>query len=229
MLTLVLNPIEEYSSAHSTRESKLLEDLRNETLLKTKKPNFMIGHPLGAFLKLLVKVSCAKRILEIGTFTGYSALSMASGLPEDGELITLDIDPYTQDIAKYYFYLSPHGKKIKPVLGNALESLKSIYGLFDMVFIDADKPNYINYWELCVPKVKTSGLILADNVLWSGRVLNPKNENDIALDSFNKHVLSDNRVEVVMLTIRDGLTLAYKAPPYKLAISELAQPSLTQA
>lgn len=210
MLTLVLNPIEEYSASHSTRESKLLEDLRNETFLKTKNPNFMIGHPLGAFLKLLVQISGAKRILEIGTFTGYSAISMASGLQEDGELITLDVDPYTQDIAKYYFYKSPHSNKIKPVLGNALETLKSIDGSFDIVFIDADKQNYINYWDLCVPKVKAGGLILADNVLWSGRVLNPKSENDIALDAFNKHVLSDTRVEVVMLTIRDGLSIAYK-------------------
>jgi caffeoyl-CoA O-methyltransferase len=210
MLTLVLNPIEEYTHAHSTKEPKLLSELSKQTFYETGLVNMSIGHTEGAFLRLLVKISGAKRVLDIGTFAGYSALMMAEGLPEDGELITLDNDPKITEIAKYFFSLSPHGKKIKLILGDANETIKDLEGTFDVVFIDADKESYINYWELGIPKVKSGGLIVADNVLWSGRVLNPKSENDFALNAFNKHVLTDERVEVVMLTIRDGVTVAYK-------------------
>lgn len=210
MLTLVLNSIEEYSSSHSSKESKLLQDLTKATFTKTRKVNFLVGHTQGALLKLLVKISNTKRILEIGTFTGYSALAMAEGLSENGELTTLEIDTELAEIAKKYFSQSPHGKKINLIIGNALETIKPLEGKFDLIFIDADKINYINYWELCVPKVKNGGLIIADNVLWKGHVLYPKDENDFALDAFNKHILSDSRVEIVMLTIRDGLTIAYK-------------------
>jgi len=210
MLTLVLNPIEEYTHAHSTREPKILSELFKQTFYETGLVNMSIGHTEGLFLKFLVKISGAKRILEIGTFTGYSALAMAEGLGDDGKLITLDIDSKVVDIAKQFFLFTPHRKKIEFIIGDANETIKNLAGSFDLVFIDADKESYINYWELCLPKVKTGGLILADNVLWSGRVLNPKSENDFALNAFNKHVLTDNRVEVVMLTIRDGVTIAYK-------------------
>ena len=210
MLTLVMDNIEFYACAHTTNESPELRELFKETVNKTKLPNLLIGHLQGEFLKFLIKITKAKRILEIGTFTGYSALAMAEALPDDGEIITLDINPQTTDIARLHWGNSPHGNKIKLVLGKALDTLKNIDGFFDMIFIDADKVNYPNYWEACVPLVKSGGCILADNVLWQGRVLNPKDENSIALDSFNKIVLSDKRVESVMLTIRDGLTLAYK-------------------
>ena len=135
---------------------------------------------------------------------------MAEGLPDDGKLITCDIDPETTQIAKKYWSRSPHGKKIELKLGPALETLKTIEGLFDLVFIDADKVNYINYWELCLPKIRRGGLLVVDNVLWSGSVLNPEDETERAIDEFNNHVYNDKRVEVVMLPIRDGVTLAWK-------------------
>ncbi len=210
MLTLVMDTIEFYACAHTTNESNYLRELFKETVSKTKMPNMSVGHLQGAFLKFLVKATKAKKILEIGTFTGYSALAMAEALPEDGEIITLDINPRTTDIARLHWNSNPSGKKIKLILGKALDSLKNIHDEFDMIFIDADKINYPNYWEACVPMVKSGGCIVADNVLWRGRVLNPKDEESFALDSFNKIVLSDKRVETVMLTIRDGLTLAYK-------------------
>ncbi|MBI3590926.1 MAG: class I SAM-dependent methyltransferase [Candidatus Melainabacteria bacterium] len=210
MLSFVMGPVEGYALAHTKNESPILHELYKETFAKTKIPHMQVGHRVGALLRLLVRITNSKRVLEIGTFTGYSALVMAEGLPDDGELITLDIDKETTDIAMSYWARSPHGNKIKLILGPALETLNNIDGLFDFVFIDADKVNYTNYWEACLPKIRKGGLIVADNVLWSGRVLNPKDENSIALDSFNKQVLSDSRVEAVMLIIRDGLTLAMK-------------------
>lgn len=210
MLTLVLDTIENYALAHTSSESQVLRALSKETLTKYRLPQMSIGHIEGAFLRFLVKITKAKNILEIGTFTGYSALAMAEGLPDDGELITLDINPKTTDTGRLYWDKSIHGKKIKLIIGPAQETLKKLQGPFDIVFIDADKVNYIDYWEECLPKVRSGGCIIADNVLWQGRVLNPKDDNSFALDAFNKYVLSDIRVEVVMLTIRDGLTLAYK-------------------
>lgn len=209
-LTLVKEEIENYAKKHSMPESQLLRELFKETYEKTKIPQMIVGHLQGAFLKLLVKLVSGKRVLEIGTFTGYSALAMASGLEDGGELITCDVDDEVVNIAKKYWKQSPHGKKIKFILGNALETLQKLSGLFDLVFIDADKVNYVNYWDLCVPKVTKGGLIVVDNVLWGGRVLNPKEEEDFAIDKFNKYVVSDSRVEVVMLPVRDGITIAYK-------------------
>ena len=210
MLTLVLDTIETYACAHTSNESNLLRSLFKESFSKTRTPDMMVGHIEGAFLKFLVRLTKARKILEIGTFTGYSALAMAEGMPDDGSILTLDIDPKNTEIAKSYWSQSPHGKKIKLILGEAMETLKTINEEFDIVFIDADKINYLNYWKECIPKVKSGGCILADNVLWKGYVLNPRDEESRALDSFNKYILSDSRVEAVMLTIRDGLTLAYK-------------------
>lgn len=210
MITLVPETIEEYASIHSTKESKLLSELAKETYAKVELPQQQVGHLEGAFLKMLVRITCAKRILEIGTFTGYSALAMSEGLLDNGEIITLDIDPKATEIAKNYWAKSPHGKKIKLLLGDALKSLKTFQGPFDLVFIDAHKPDYIKYWEECMPKVKKGGLFVVDNVLWSGRVLEPKDESDIAINLFNNHVKNDKRVEAVMLTVRDGLLLAWK-------------------
>jgi len=125
-------------------------------------------------------------------------------------LITCDIDQEATEIAKKYWSRSPHGKKIELRLGYALETLKTIEGVFDVVFIDADKENYINYWELCIPKTRSGGLLVVDNVLWSGGALDPKDETDRAIAEFNEHVSNDKRVEVVMLPIRDGVSLAWK-------------------
>ena len=210
MISIVDEKIEDYAVRHSTPESKLFQSLVKKTCAETSLPQMQVGHLEGSFLGLLAKISGAKRILEIRTFTGYSALAMAGGLPAGGHLITCDIDPENTQIARETWAQSPHGKKIELKIGPAAETIQKLKGLFDMVFIDADKTNYIRYWELCMPKVRKGGLILADNVLWSGRVLNPKEESDHAIVKFNRHVLKDKRAEVLMLPVRDGITLAYK-------------------
>jgi caffeoyl-CoA O-methyltransferase len=143
-------------------------------------------------------------------FTGYSGLMMAEGLPEDGELITCDVDPKAEAMAKRYFAQSPHGKKIHVRIGPALETIKTLKGPIDMVFIDADKENYSNYYDAVLPLLRKGGLLVADNVLWSGKVLNPKEPTDLAIVAFNDKVARDTRVEKVLLTVRDGMMLAVK-------------------
>lgn len=210
MIKIVPEVIERYCTENMTPESPLLRELVAETYARTAFPQMQVGHLEGAFLRMLVRLIRAKRVLEIGTFTGYSSLAMAEGLPADGKLITCDIDPQVTEIAKKYWSRSPHGKKIELKLGHALETLKTIEGPFDLVFIDADKENYINYWESCMPKTRSGGLLVADNVLWSGNVLDPEDRTDRAIVEFNRHVHDDERVEVVMLPVRDGITLAWK-------------------
>jgi caffeoyl-CoA O-methyltransferase len=210
MKRIVPKKIEQYCREHTNPESQLLQELDAETFAHTAFPEMEVGHLEGAFLRMLVRSLRAKRILELGTFTGYSSLVMAEGLPDDGKLITCDIDPENTKIAKKYWSRSTHGKKIELKLGPAIETVKTIEGPFDLVFIDADKENYINYWELCLPKTRRGGLLVIDNVLWSGSVLNPEDETERAIDEFNKHVCNDKRVEVVMLPIRDGVTLTWK-------------------
>lgn len=189
---------------------ELIASLVNETHQSTSAPQMMVGHIEGAFLRLLVRITRANQILEIGTFTGYSSLAMAEGLPANGKLITLDVSKQSTDIAKKYWEKSPHGSKIKSILGPALESIETLEESFDMAFIDADKANYINYYEAILPKLNQGGLIVADNTLWSGRVLQPEAKSDHALAKFNHHVLSDSRVECVLLTVRDGMMLIWK-------------------
>lgn len=210
MRGIIPQKIERYCRENTAPESKLLRELVAETYARTAYPEMQIGHLEGAFLRMLVRLVRAKRVLELGTFTGYSALVMAEALPVDGKLITCDIDPEVTELAKRYWSRSPHGNKIELKLGPALETLKAIEGPFDVVFIDADKKNYINYWEMCVPKIRSGGLLVADNVLWGGSVLEPEDETDRAIAEFNRHVYSDRRVEVVMLPVRDGMTLAWK-------------------
>src|SRR3990172_6385886 len=210
MKIIVPKKIELYCRKNTTPESQLLNELVDETYARTAFPEMQVGHLEGAFLRMLVRLIRAKRVLELGTFTGYSSLVMAQALPEDGKLITCDIDPEATEIAKRYWKRSPHGNKIELRLGHALETLRNIEGLFDLVFIDADKENYINYWELCIPKTRSGGLLVIDNVLWSGGVLEPEDETDRAIAEFNEHVSNDKRVEVVMLPIRDGVSLAWK-------------------
>ncbi len=207
----IVNPaLEAYAAQHSHPESALFRKLVRVTQARTTLPQMQVGHLEGSFLRLLVKLSRAKRVLEIGTFTGYSALAMAEGLPKGGRLITCDIDPDTTQIARAHWAHSPHGKKIELWLGPAAETVQRLKGPFDVVFIDADKEHYVRYWQLCVPKVRRGGLLLVDNVLWGGRVLHPREPSDHAIVAFNRHVAADPRVEAVMLPLRDGLTLAYK-------------------
>ena len=205
--------IEEYAFNHTSYEGNLLKRLEEETYEKLEIPQMTTGRIEARFLKLLARLVSAKRILEIGTFAGYSALSMAEALPEDGELITCEIDPEAIVFAKRYFDLSPHCKKIALLEGEALDSLKSISGPFDMAFIDADKENYSNYYEAILPMIRYGGLLAVDNVLWSGRVLDPKDKSDKAIHQFNERVIQDTRVESVLLTVRDGLNCIIKNKP----------------
>ncbi len=210
LLTLVPEAIERYAESASERESAALRALARDTHLNTARANMLVGRTEGAFLRLLVRLLDARRVLEIGTFTGYSALCMAEALPPGGRLVTLDIDPVSTRIARRHWRRSPHGHKIELHLGRALTSLKKFTGPFDLVFIDADKENYIRYWDACLHKTRKGGLLVADNVLWSGRVLRPREASDRAIRRFNEHVRRDPRVDAVMLTVRDGITLAWK-------------------
>jgi caffeoyl-CoA O-methyltransferase len=210
MIPLVPEAIQNYADAFSSPELELFKELAQETRATQKDPQMMVGHSEGLLLRLLVLLARARRVLEIGTFTGYSALAMASALPTDGELITCDVDPEATSLAQKFWARSPDGKKIHLKLAPASDTIATLQGPLDFVFIDADKPNYIKYWEAVLPLVRGGGVIVADNVLWSGRVLDPKDDSDRALAAFNAHVLRDGRVEHLMLPIRDGVTVAVK-------------------
>ena len=202
--------IEGYAFDHTSYEGDLLKQLEEETYEKLDIPQMTTGRIEARLLKMLAHLAGAKRILEIGTFAGYSALSMAEALPEEGELVTCEMDPEAIFVAKKYFGLSPHGKKIILMEGPALDSLKKVSGFFDMAFIDADKENYSNYYDAIFPLIRSGGLMAIDNVLWSGRVLDPKDNSDKAIHELNQKVVRDNRVESVMLTVRDGLNCIIK-------------------
>lgn len=209
-MELIPKAIEQYVSAHSQPEDDLREALIEETQRGTALPQMQSGQVEGLFLKFMVQALGAKRVLEIGTFTGFSALMMAEGLPEDGKLITCDVDEEATAIAKRFWAKHPAGAKIELRLGPALDTIASLDETFDFAFIDADKENYTNYWEAVLPKVRQGGFVAVDNVLWDGRVLEPKESSDLAIAAFNRHAVQDPRVEVVMITIRDGVTLARK-------------------
>ena len=212
MKTIVPQKIEGYCLHHTTACDKLLRELENYTQRYCADAQMLIGPHEGALLAMLVRLTGARRILEIGCFTGYSALCMAEALPRNGRLTTCEIKPEHAEIAQSFFGRSPHGRKIKLRLGPALETLAGLPGSasFDFVFLDADKENYVNYYEAVLPRLRPGGLIVADNVLWSGRVLAPKKKTDRAVVAFNKHVRRDPRVECVMLPVRDGVSLIRK-------------------
>jgi len=202
--------IEEYSERHTRELSDLHQRLWQETHEKTSSPGMMVGTIEGALLRLLVRLTAAKRVLEIGMFTGYSALAMAEALPEDGQLITCDVNPGTSEIARRYFASSPHGYKIEIKLGPATETLKNLQGPFDLCFIDADKQGYGAYYDACIDLVRRGGLIVLDNMLQSGRVLNPADPASRIIAALNDRIQRDQRVENVLLPIRDGIMLAYR-------------------
>lgn len=212
MLRLVDEAIENYAYQHATEESELFQRLREETYAEMEYPQMQVGRIEGNFLKMLVRLTGARRILELGMFTGYSALMMAEGLSDDGRIITCDVNPKAEAVARRYFSESGLGNKIEIRMGPALETIKTLEGPIDMVFIDADKQNYSNYYEAVLPLLKSGGLIVADNVLWSGRVLAPSDDDTRAIVAFNDLVQADPRVENVMLTVRDGMTLIWKKP-----------------
>ncbi len=212
MKAIVPRNIEEYCLHHTAVPNKLQRELEKYTQRHLADAQMLIGSYEGALLAMLVRLTGAWRILEIGTFTGYSALCMAQALPKDGKLITCEIKPEHADVARAFFSRSPHGRKIKLRFGPALKTLADLpaSAKFDFVFLDADKENYVNYYETVLPRLRPGGLIVADNVLWSGRVLAPKKKTDRAIVAFNKHVHRDPRVECVMLPVRDGVSLIRK-------------------
>jgi len=202
--------LEQYAAEHSTQPGSLLDELEQYTYDQMEDPQMVVGRLEAALLRMLVQLVDARRVLEIGMFTGYSALAMAEALSEHGEVISCEADDKHAEVARSFFKRSPVGHKIGIRLGPALESLNDIQGPFDMVFLDADKENYSAYFDRVVPMLRRGGLLVADNVLWSGRVLKPEKESDRALVGFNDKVQADPRVENVLLTVRDGVMLARK-------------------
>ncbi len=207
MFGIVDDEVEKYAFQHTTPLPPLLEEVKEATYKNMAYPQMISDRLIGGALQFIIATSGAKKVLELGTFTGFSALMMAHALPENGQIITCDIDPKAQKMAQGYFDRSPHGKKIEIRMGPALETLKTLTGPFDLVFIDADKINYTSYYEECLGVLSPNGIIAVDNTLWSGRVLAPKDEDDKAIASFNRHVQNDPRVVNLLLTIRDGLML----------------------
>jgi len=208
LLTLVPEDIERYAMAHTTPLPALLEELIAVTQERFGQQARMLSGQLeGTLLQILIGALQAQRVLEIGTFTGFASQMMAAALPEDGELITCDVDPKAIEVARTFFERSPHGHKISLREGPALETMRSLEPGLDLVFIDADKENYVNYYEAALPLLAANGLIAVDNVLWSGRVLDPKSDQDRAIVAFNEHVAQDERVTQVVLTVRDGVVL----------------------
>ena len=204
--------IEQYAEAHTSPESPLLEQIRRDTYLEVLQPRMLSGHLQGRLLSMLSKMICPNSILEIGTYTGYSALCLAEGLADDGVLITIDKNIELIDRVNAYFSESEFASKIKMIQGNALSILPKLEQKWDLIFIDADKENYQKYYDMTFPNLNSGGYIIADNVLWSGKVIDP-DENDadtLALKSFNKALIDDSRVEVLLLPLRDGLTVLRK-------------------
>jgi predicted O-methyltransferase YrrM len=203
--------LEDYIEQHSEKEPALLAALNKETYQKILLPRMLSGHFQGRVLSMLSKLIRPVNILEIGTFTGYAALCLCEGIQENGQLHTIDIKEELVDFQRKYFDKSPWGNNIVQHLGEAISIIPTLEMKFDLVFIDADKENYINYFELILPKMNKGGIILSDNVLWSGKVLEPLQKNDLStkiLLEYNELLKNDVRVETVLLPIRDGLTVS---------------------
>jgi len=207
MNKLVSADIEAYAQAHSMPESDLCRALREETQWRMESPQMIVGPLEGAFLKMMAQLVGARRVLEIGMFTGYSALCFAEALPTDGTVITCEVDEESAALARQYFARSPLGKKIKIRMGPALDTMRELTGPFDLIFIDADKVNYLNYYRRALDLLSPTGVILIDNVLWDGDVLKqpPPDEKTAAIQELNRTVASDPRVSAVLVTIRDGV------------------------
>jgi predicted O-methyltransferase YrrM len=203
--------LEDYIEQHSQKEPVLLASLNKETYQKILLPRMLSGHFQGRVLSMLAKLIRPVNILEIGTYTGYSALCLCEGMQENGQLHTIDIKEELVDFQRKHFDKSSWGKKIVQHLGEAIDIIPTLELKFDLVFIDADKENYLNYFELILPKMNKGGIILSDNVLWSGKVLEPLQPNDLStkiIMEYNELLKNDPRVETVLLPIRDGLTVS---------------------
>ena len=203
--------LDEYVVSHSQQEPVLLQQLSKETWQKVLNPRMLSGAYQGRVLSMISKIINPKNILEIGTYTGYSALCLAEGMQKEGKLITIDKNEELEFFCKKYFEASSFYNQIQQIIGNALEIIPTINEKFDLVFIDADKSNYCNYFHLIIDKMNSGGIILSDNVLWSGKVIEELESNDIDTQQilkYNKLLNLDNRIETVLLPIRDGLTIS---------------------
>lgn len=199
-----------YAWDHTSSDSELLQELAEATHAEMDDPQMLTGRVEGQLLRVLIQSLGARRVLEIGTFTGYSALSMAAGLADDGELITCEADPQRAAFARRYFDRSPHGNKIRLRIGPALDTLGSLAGPFDLVFVDADKENYPAYYRAVLPLLRSGGLLVIDNALWSGAVLDPVEATDKAIAEVNRMAQADDQVDNVLLTVRDGIHIVRK-------------------
>jgi caffeoyl-CoA O-methyltransferase len=205
---IVNEEVERYAHEHTTPDPEFFRRLEEETRAISDWPQMMVGPLEGQLLGWLVWLSGAQRVLEIGTFTGYSSISMALNLAERGRITSLDVNEETTAVARRYAEEAGVADRIDYRVGPALEGLEALDGPFDLVFIDADKENYVNYYEAVLPKLAERGFMVADNVLWSGRVVEEGgDESTQAIKAFNEHVAADERVESLMLTVRDGMTL----------------------
>ena len=212
-MSIYSEQIEVYCENFSTQESELKKKLNRNTYAKILGPRMLSGHLQGNLLEMISCMIKPKNILEIGTYTGYSAICLAKGLQPSGKLITIDINEELEDFTRSYFEKAENTDTINFIIGNAINIIPTLENMFDLVFIDADKENYWNYFELIIDKVPSGGFILADNVLWSGKVIqeiHPNDKDTKALIEFNKRVANDPRVEVVILPFRDGLSIIRK-------------------
>jgi caffeoyl-CoA O-methyltransferase len=207
MSKLVSADIEAYAQTHSMPESDLCRALREETQRHMESPQMIVGPLQGAFLKIMVQLVQATSVLEVGMFTGYSALCFAEALPADGTVLTCELDEQSAALARRYFARSPVGKKIEVCMGPALDTMRYLKGPFDLIFIDADKINYVNYYRRALDLLSPQGVMLIDNVLWDGDVLKqpPPDDKTAAIQELNRTVASDPRVSAVLITIRDGV------------------------
>jgi caffeoyl-CoA O-methyltransferase len=204
--------IEVYAAAHTSAEPPLLVELAEATRKFSAMSEMMVGRLEGRFLKMLVAASRARRVLEVGTFTGYSALSMAEALPADGELITCELNESHAEMARSFIARSPYQDRIRVVMGRGIDTMAGLEGPFDFIFIDADKPSYRAYYERALELVAPDGLIAIDNMLWSGRPLDEsdQSESTVSIRELNDYIAADPRVECVLVPIRDGVMLIHK-------------------
>jgi caffeoyl-CoA O-methyltransferase len=207
--------VEAYAAAHTTAPAPFLQALAAETRASLPSPQMLTGEVEGRFLEFLVFLAQPRLVLEIGTYSGYSALSMARALPDGGRIVSCELDPERVAFAGRHIAQAGFGATIEIRPGPALDTIAALDGPFDLVFIDADKEGYLAYYEAVLPKLSQRGLIVVDNVLWSGRVAQPASDDDSAatraLRAFNDHVVADERVVSVMLSVRDGVTLVRRA------------------
>ncbi len=210
-MEIINQDLDQYAAKHSSNESDLLKQINRDTHAKVMKPRMLSGHLQGRVLSMISNMIRPKRILEIGTYTGYSAICLAEGLQADGKLITIDVNEELEQRVRGYFNASDFKDSIEYLIGNAREIIPTLTDEFDLIFIDADKEQYSTYYDLVIDKLKPGGIILADNVLWSGKVLDVKPDKDTrAILEFNHKIQEDKRVENVLLPIRDGIMMIRK-------------------